>query len=217
MARGTSFGGLHSNRDLQLIQQAVDVQPAQPKLNIIEIPGADGSVDLSAQPGGRVVFSDRTITWTFGLYPGDKWHDRHRKVSNALNGLACYITLDDDPNYYYEGRLSVEKYNVDGLLKQITVKATCRPYKIKQKETEVTVSLTTALLTIPLVNDRKPVVPTLTCTAETAVVWDENTYTLAAGTHKILDIQLQEGSNELQAQVTSGTGTLTITYQEGAL
>lgn len=217
MARGTFFGGLHSNRDLGLIQQTVDVQPAKPKLNIIDVPGADGSKDLSAQPAGRVVFADREITWTFALYPGDKWHDKHREVSNALNGLALPITLDEDPGYYYTGRLTVEKYNRDGLLRQITIKANCRPFKLKQEETVVTASLTTAFKTIELPSDRKPVVPTITVTANTTLRWDGNTFTVNAGTHKILDIQLQEGLNELEAAVTSGTGTITVTYQEGAL
>lgn len=217
MARGTSFGGLHSHRDLNLIQQTVDVQPAKPKLNIIDIPGADGSKDLSAQPGGRIVFSDREITWTFALYPGENWHAKHREVSDALNGLACNIYLDDDPDYYYTGRLSVDKYSIDRTLRQITVKANCRPYKLKLEETEVTAALSTAYTALYLSCGRKPVVPTITVTAETTLLWEDTTITVTAGTHKILDIELQEGENLLEAMVTSGTGEITVTYQEGAL
>lgn len=217
MAKGTLFGGLHSSHDLHLIQQSVDVQPAQPKLNLVDVPGADGSKDLSAQPAGRVVYEDRTLTWTFALYPGQDWHVTHREVSNALNGRACEITLDDDPEYYYQGRLSVEKYKVDGLLKQITIKATCRPYKFKQEETVIRSSLTTEYQTIDLPNDRKFVVPTITVDAETTLQWEENTFTISAGTHKVLDIELKEGVNTLGAKVTSGTGTIMVAYQEGAL
>lgn len=217
MAKGTFFGGLHSSLDLHLIQQSVDVQPAQPKLNLVDVPGADGSKDLSAQPGGRVVYEDRKLTWTFALYPGQNWHAKHMEVSNALNGLSCEIVLDDDPGYYYQGRLSVEKYNVDGLLKQITVTATCRPYKFKLGETTVTSSLTTAYKAIDLPNDRKPVVPTITVTAETTLRWNGNTFTLNAGTHKVLDIELKQGANTLEAKVTSGSGSIAVAYQEGAL
>lgn len=217
MAKGTYFGGLHSNRDLHLIQQSVDVQPARPKLNIIDIPGADGSKDLSAQPGGHIVFEDREITWTFALYPGDNWHQKHREVSNAVNGLAASITLDDDPGYYYLGRLVVDSYKIDRTLRQIVIRAICRPFKLKQAVTEVTVALTTTAKTIDLSNDRKPVVPTITVTAETTLEWDGGTFTISAGTHKILDIQLHEGDNQLRAKTTSGTGSITLTYQEGAL
>lgn len=135
MARGTDFGGIHSSTDLRLIQQSVDVQPAEPKLNIVDVPGADGGKDYSEQPAGRVVYNDRKLTWLFALYPGDNWSAKHRQVSNALNGRYCKITLDTDPGYYFLGRLSVKKYNVDKTLRQITVEAICRPYMLKQQPT----------------------------------------------------------------------------------
>lgn len=137
MARGTDFGGIHSHRDLNLIQQTVEVDPAEPKLNLVEIPGADGAVDLTEQPAGRVTYNTRKITWTFALYPGESWDEKHREVSNALNGRRCNITLDADQDYYYQGRLSVSKHKVDGVLRQITVVAICQPYKLKQTQTSV--------------------------------------------------------------------------------
>lgn len=137
MARGTDFGGIHSHRDLNLIQQKVEVQPAEPKLNLVDVPGADGSKDLSTQPAGRVVYEDRTITWTFALYPGEKWDAKHRQVSNALNGRECRITLGTDPDYYFQGRVAVKKYNIDRTLRQITVEAICRPWILKRMQTSV--------------------------------------------------------------------------------
>lgn len=218
MARGTDFSGVHSDIDLHLIQQTVDVQPAEPKLNLIDIPGADGSRDLSTQPAGRVVFNDRKITWIFALYPGDNWAAKHRQVSGALNGKYCRITLDSDPEYYYQGRLVVRNYKVDNQLRQITVEATCRPYMLRQQETVAQISnLTTAYRVLELVNDRKPAIPTITVTAETTLRWNGGTITIAPGTHRILDIELQEGVNRLEAKVTTGTGSITLTYQEGAL
>jgi hypothetical protein len=137
MARGTDFGGIHSHRDLNLIQQSVEVDPAEPKLNMVEIPGADGAVDMSEQPAGRVVFNTRKITWTYALYPGESWDAKHRQVSNVLNGRKCNITLDTDPEYYYVGRLSVTKHNIDNTLRQITIVAICQPYKLRQEQTVV--------------------------------------------------------------------------------
>ncbi len=218
MARGTDFGGVHSFIDLHLIQQMVDVQPAEPKLNLIDIPGGDGAKDMSTQPAGRVVYKDRTITWTFALYPGDIWAEKHRQVSGALNGKYCRITLDSDPDYYFLGRLVVKNYKVDNQLRQITITASCRPYMLRQAETVVKVTnLSTTYRTLDLVNDRKPAIPTITVTAETTLRWNGGTVTLVPGTHKILDIELQEGINKLEAKVTTGTGGITLTYQEGAL
>lgn len=217
MARGTTFGRVHSHLDLHLIQQKVEVQPAEPRLNLVEIPGADGFKDYSETPAGRVTYKPRKILWTFALYPGDNWEEKQSEVSGKLNGLSAKITLDADPDYYYLGRLTVAKYNRDRSLRQIQVEATCQPFKLKQLETSTSLDLSTSYKTVMLLNSRKPVIPTITVTAATTIMWRGNTYALVAGTHRILGIELQEGGNELQAKVNSGTGRLTITYQEGAL
>lgn len=350
MARGTNFGGVHSHYDLNLIQQKVVVEPAEPRLNLIEIPGADGAVDMSEQPAGRVTYDTRIVTWTFALYPGENWDAKHRQVSNALNGRRCNITLDTDPEYYYQGRLRVKKHNVDGLLRQIVVEAVCQPYKLRQAPTQVFIpfcgknlldvseanqlaqlygsveyisggvrksgkyfvgyrvfvnpntvyflsvnvkkiteasapgnggriaiydkdvryavasfgslegsrafsfnsgnhnELTVLLYSdadkdlgvyeftnlqleplratayepfvvepekeVLLLNDRKPVVPTITCSAETVLGVAGASYAVKAGTHKILDFQLEEGETRITLQ---GTGAVHITYQEGSL
>ena len=218
MARGTDFGGIHSSRDLRLIQQLVEVQPAEPKLNLVDIPGADGSRDLSALPAGRVVYADRSIEWTFALYPGEKWDAKHREVSNALNGRECKITLDTDPDYYYQGRLSVKKYNHDRTLHQITVEAICRPWIMKQDETIITADLTTAAWTpIILPNEKKPVIPTVEVTTDTTFRWKGAILTVNAGTFTSLDVILDEGENTLEAQSVTQAGRITITYREGSL
>lgn len=218
MTKGTDFGGIHSSRDLHLIQQKVDVQPAEPKLNLIDIPGANGSKDLSEQPAGRLVYNDRTLTWTFALYPGEKWHDKHRQVSNALNGKRCQITLDDDPGRYYTGRLAVRSYNTDKALRQITVEATCSPWVMKHDLTVVTQTFANAnIYEIELQNERKPAVPTIELTHPASVIFDGKESSLPAGSFTSLDIELQPGSNRLLVKFPDGEGTITITYQEGSL
>lgn len=218
MARGTDFGGIHSNRDLNLIQQKVEETPAEPKLNLVNVPGADGSKDKSELPGGRLFYNDRTVSWTFALYPGEDWDAKHRQVSNALNGKRCKITLDTNPGYYYTGRLVVKKYNRDRALRQITIEATCSPYLLKQYPTVIEKNLTTSYLEINLPNEKKLAVPTIEVSAATTIRWNGLTADIAAGsTFTSLDVELQEGDNVLEAKVASGTGTITITYQEGSL
>ena len=217
MAKGTDFGGVHSFRDLHLIQQKVEVQPAEPKLNLIDIPGADGSKDLSEVPAGRMTYKDRKISWTFALYPGENWADKHRQVSAALNGKRCSITLDEDQSYYYSGRLVVKQYTRERLLRQITVEATCAPYMLKQQATTITANLTTTYKSITLNNQSKPVIPTIEVTAKTTLRWKGAAVTVNAGTFTTLDIELTQGDNLLEAKTESGTGKITVTYREGSL
>jgi hypothetical protein len=219
MARWTDFGVVRSDRDLLLIQQSVDVQPAKPKLNLIDVPGADGSKDLTELPGGRVVYEDGTITWTYALQPGEPWPEAFQRVSGAINGRRCRITLWNDPEYYYDGRVTVKSHKLDGVLRQIVVEATCRPYKLRHLETTRTVTLGTAYAKLILLNDRRPVVPTIKTTAALQLRYKGAEYALNAGTHKLLDLELREGANEIEVKLGSGatSGTVTFTYQEGAL
>ncbi len=217
MARGTDFGGVHSYRDLHLIQQSVEEAPAEPKLNLIDVPGADGSKDMSEQPAGRVVYHDRTITWVFALYPGDNWAQKHRQVSNALNGRRCRITLDDNLGYYYNGRLAVKNYKRNKTLRQIEVEAVCAPYMLKQAETVRVENLSTTERQIYVLNEFMPAIPRLKVTAPTVLGFGGNSFSLNAGEHRLLDILLPAGTSILTAKTVSGTGTLTITYQEGSL
>ena len=217
MAKGTDFGGVHSFRDLHLIQQKLVETPPAPKLNLINIPGTDGTKDLTEQPAGRVVYNDRKLTWTFALYPEDDWPAKKRQVSNALNGRRCRITLDENPDYYYDGRLTVRSYNLDKTLRQITVEATCAPYMLQQNETLINTDLSTTERTIEIQNDGKPAIPQFTTAVATIIGWNGNTFTLAAGEHRLLDIQFPAGDSVLTAKTVSGTGSLAITYQEGSL
>lgn len=221
MARGTFFGTVHSHRDLHLVQAKVDIEPAKPKTNFIDIPGADGSKDFSESPAGRVVFKTRKITWTFKLYPGDKWATKYTQVSNAINGKQCRIKMDDDALFCYVGRVSVDKFASDSILHTITVTAICQPYKLYASETKsAVVTLTASEYTdLKVMSGRMPTIPTITVTAATTIQWNGNTYSLAAGTHKILDVLFTEGSNVIRAKLTnsSSTGTIQCTYQEGAL
>lgn len=136
-AKGTTFTRLdlhgtdkkkHSADDWGLTQQHVDFGPAKPKLNYIDVPGADGSLDLTEALGVGVVYEDRELTWTFAVGADDNWTTVYRTVANFLNGKKCKIVLDDYSGYYLVGRVYCETYASDRLLRQITVKARCQPF-----------------------------------------------------------------------------------------
>lgn len=209
--KGVYFDDIHSFNDLNLILAPFVPVPATPKTNHIDITGGNGSLDLT-EALGEVTYKDREFSFTFSVNPSDtmSFDEKVSQVSNALNGKACKITLDRDSEYYWLGRCTVDKYAQDKNLKQISVKATVRPYKLKQN---ITVVETTAGA-VSLKNDRKPVVPTITVDNQTTLTFKGNEYTLNPGTHKILDIQLCEGENLI---TVDGSGHVKFEYQEGSL
>lgn len=216
---GVSFGDIHSFYDLNLILSAVEIAPASPKTNYVDIPGADGALDLT-EAHGEVKYSDRTHKFTLTMNPADDlseaaWEAKKTEVSNRLNGRACRITLDKDPDYFWQGRCAVDSYKSNKRLRQFVVAARVRPYKYKQTETVVTFDLTEAEKTVSLQNSRRSVCPVITCTDDnTVIVFNGKTFNFSAGSHKDLDIRFTEGINEV---TISGTGQVTFTYQEGDL
>lgn len=213
---GIYFGEIHSFYDLNLVLAPFVPVPAQPKTNYIDLVGGDGSLDLT-EAHGEVKFYDRDFTFTFTVHPSDEmtFDEKVTQVSNALNGKKCKITLDRDDCYYWEGRCTVDRYLQDKRLKQIVVKATVKPYKMKQNKTVSIFALTSTEQTVNIMNGRKMVVPEITCSADnTKVSFGSLTTTLSAGTHKVLDFQLKHGVNMFKV---SGTGTIKFEYQEGEL
>ena len=216
---GISFGNIHSFYDLNLILSSVTIAPAYPKTSYVDIPGADGSLDLT-EVHGEVKFYDRTILCTFTMNPsGDlseaAWEAKKTEVSNLLNGLAFRITLDKDPDYYWQGRCVVDEYKSNKRVRQFVISATVRPYKMKHAETAVSFALSSTEQIVSIRNGRKAVCPVIECTDDnTYITHGKSTCALAAGSHKTTDIIFVCGENELKL---SGAGTVTFRFQEGDL
>ena len=73
--RGISFGNIHSYYDLNLILSKAEIPPAEPKENYIDLPGGNGSLDLT-EVHGEVKFKDREgCKFTFTMNPSSDLSD----------------------------------------------------------------------------------------------------------------------------------------------
>ena len=217
--KGVLFNKIHSFYDLDLILSAAQISAAAPKETYVDIPGADVSLDFT-EALGEVKYNDRTINLVFAMNPNgnlsaDAWEWKKTEVCNALNGLACRITFDTDREYYWSGRCKVDDHASNKKVRMFSVTARVRPYKLKQAETSVSFTLASTAQTVSVMNGRKSVCPTITCSkANAKVVFNGATYTLSEGSHQYIDIRLVEGENKF---TISGSGTIAFTYQEGDL
>lgn len=216
---GVLFDDIHSFFDLDLILSSVEIAPASPKMSFVDIPGADGSIDTT-EVHGEVKYYDRVHNFTFTMNPaGDlsesAWEEKKTEISNLLNGKACRITLDKDPDYFWEGRCVIDAYKSNKRVRQFVISATVRPYKKKQSETAVSFALSSTERTVNIRNGRKTVCPVIECTgSNTKITVGNATYALGAGSHKVTDIMLFYGDNKMKL---SGSGTVTFRFQEGDL
>ena len=91
-------------------------------------------------------------------------------ILNAIHGQQLKIILDEDPDWYYIGRVELDSPSYDGTW-QFNIIGAVYPYKLKTAVTKVTASLTTADTELTLACDRRPVVPTITVSTETVLTW----------------------------------------------
>lgn len=209
--KGIWFGDYHSYYDFNLILSQVNIPPAEPKITMIDIPGGDGSVDLT-EALGDVKYKDRNCKFTFSVLPTDDFEEKKREVSGLLNGLRCKITVDKDPDYYWIGRCSVDEYASDRNLHKIVIKAIVSPYKWKQEVTKVFVPGGEGVHAV-LYNGRKPTAPTIS-TNDNTIISNGKGFIHefeVDGDHILPEFKLVFGENEVW--VTSVWGA-TFTYQE---
>lgn len=214
--RSIKFNEIDTYEDWGLLLNPRDIIKPEPKTNYVDIPGGDGSLDLSEANTEEIKYKDFTLPFDFTMVePIDNWDNKMSEISNFLHGRNMKIVQSSDPDYYYYGRCKVDKFTSSKALGTFSIKCTVGPYKLKHEKTIVKVSLENQnIKTVQIKNDRMSVIPTITCTEEVLITFKNITYSLSAGEHTLLDIQFVEGINELKL---SGSGTVTFEFQEGSL
>ena len=211
--KGITFGELHSYRDLKLILIEKEIGAPLVKTKLIEIEGADGSIDLT-DFFGEPKYGDVTHKFTFNtIVPWNDFLSHYSNVKNALHGKKLRIILDDDPSYYYVGRCYVSSFTNEKNIGTISIECECEPYKYKIEKTVVTMAIT-GTVDVVLTNSRKRAVPTITTNAPMAFAFGEHSVSNTIGTFVIPELELTEGDNII---TLSGNGTVSFVWQEGAL
>lgn len=212
---GITFGELHSYRDLNLILSEKEIGAPSVKKKLVEIEGADGSIDYTDFFGGPK-YGNATHKFTFSaLVPRSDFLTHYSTIKNALHGKKLRIVLDGDPGFFYVGRCYVSNFKNEKGIGKIEVECECEPYKYKTAKTVVTRAVDGAE-TILLTNSRKRAVPEITITAESTLnlVYGYNVWDLSGGSYTLPELELMEGENTV---TVTGTGSITFTWQEATL
>ncbi len=214
MKNGVLFGDKHSIKDWNLLMTSKNIEEAPPRTNYVKIEGRDGSIDLT-EALGDVKYDSRTLSFTFEVFaPIDYWKIK-REMSNYLNGRKMKIILDQDPLYYYYGRLEITSANFEKNVGEIKIEAVCDPYKMMNDETVVSKTVK-AEDKFTLYNQRKTVMPVIQSTGNIVFKFNNKQFSISDTTnYQSPDFILKEGKNEVE--IISGTGTLNFTYREGSL
>lgn len=237
MMKGVTFGSKHSYKDWGLILKSRPViSPPSPKTLYIDIPASDGIIDLTEWMTGEVKFENRTITCEFNVIDArSRWSNIYSEILDFLHGQQMKVILDEDPTYYYVGRLKVNEWKSDKKTSTITIEGNVEPYKMElfssledwewdsfnfetgivrdYKDIRVDESLT-----FTIEGTRKSVVPSFIVQSDDGtglkVKFNGTTYDLPDGTNRVLNIIIKDGTNTLYF---TGNGTVSIDYRGGRL
>ena len=202
-----TFGTKNSYDDFGLILTDKDIGFPEPKLEEVDVIGADGVIDLSEVLNDDIKYKTRKLQFTFTVLKGSKYWA-----------------------YYYTGRSKINSFKTSKRLCTITIDAECEPYRLdingngekwlwdtfsfQNGFIRVNAVTVNGSLQVNLQNQRKIVSPTFTCSTAMTVTFDGVTYNLPKGKTQVLGIRLQYGTNYVTFK---GKGTVKIEYQGGAL
>ena len=226
-----TFGTKNSYDDFGLILTDKDIGFPEPKLEEVDVIGADGVIDLSEVLNDDIKYKTRKLQFTFTVLKGNKyWASTVTDVANYLHGKKLRIQMDFDPAYYYTGRCKINSFKTSKRLCTITIDAECEPYRLdingngekwlwdtfsfQNGFIRVNAVTVNGSLQVNLQNQRKIVSPTFTCSTAMTVTFDGVTYNLPKGKTQVLGIRLQYGTNYVTFK---GNGTVKFEYQGGAL
>lgn len=138
MFHSVNYGDKNTWEDWKLVPTSRPLfTPPGLKTKYVDIPGRDGKLDLTEVERGYPLYNNRTGSHEFivvnDFYEpvdnSEEWYVRYSKIMNYLQGKKLRAVLEDDPEYYYEGRFSVNAWKSDKQYSKITINYDVGPYK----------------------------------------------------------------------------------------
>lgn len=108
------------------------------KEEYVDVPGADGGLDYTEALTNSVRYARRTGSWDFIVdndmtqddSSGARWPNFYSNILKTFHGKKWqYIILDDDPQYYWRGRTSVQGGLGNKDYSSVTINYNLEPYK----------------------------------------------------------------------------------------
>lgn len=131
MYHSITFGDKNTWDDWHLVPSSRPVfNPPEQKVKTLDIPGGDGLIDLSQALTGYPVYQNRIGSFEF-LVMNDyrPWQILYSDIMDYLHGQTMRAVLEDDPEYYYHGRFSVNAWKSEKNWSKIVIDYSVSPYK----------------------------------------------------------------------------------------
>lgn len=131
MYHSVTFGDRNTWDDWRLVPASRPLfNPPAQKTKVIDIPGGDGVIDLSQALTGYPIYQNRTGSMEFIVMNDFRaWQVAYSDIMDYLHGQSMRAVLEDDPEYFYEGRFTVNSWKSEKDRSRITIDYDVNPYK----------------------------------------------------------------------------------------
>ncbi len=131
MYHSVTFGDKNTWDDWRLVPSSRPLfDPPAQKVKTLDIPGGDGVIDLSQALTGYPVYQNRTGSMEFIVMNDFKpWQTAYSDIMDYLHGQTMRAVLEDDPEYFYEGRFAVNAWKSEKDWSRIVIDYDVGPYK----------------------------------------------------------------------------------------
>ena len=229
---GVLFGDKHSFRDFGLYPKSkMVVDPPDVREVYVEVAGADGDLDITEALTGRANYESREGKFEFTLIDRTKWDYTYSLIMNTLHGRKMRVILDEDPYWYYNGRIKIDSFKTNKRTATIAIEGYFDPYKKSliansqqwlwdpfNFETDVARDYMSIVvdgtLTVTVVGSRMPVTPVIEASSAMTVRFEGTTYQLSAGNNRIAGMVLEDDE---YVMTFTGNGTVSIQFEVGSL
>lgn len=130
----------HTWMDFHLAPSAVPFfPPPEQKVITVDIPGINGSIDLSNSLTGKPLFKNRVGSFEFYIL-SDEPTEVYLRMLNTIHGKYMKIFLpDDEPERYYRGRVTVDSFtpSTDGSPSTVTISAEVEPFSYPANSSDI--------------------------------------------------------------------------------
>lgn len=166
MYHSITFGEKNTWDDWHLVPVSRPLfNPPSLKKKTLDIQGGDGLLDLSETLTGYPLFNNREGSFEF-IVMNDylPWYETYSMICNYLHGRRMKAVLEDEPEYYYEGRFTVNSWKSEKVFSKITIDYSVAPYKKRFSGSHITVNGGAVMRSVDIGNDiygNAPVCPKL--------------------------------------------------------
>lgn len=238
MYHSITFGDKNTWTDWHLIPSSRPIFNLPPlKTRFVDIPGANGQLNMSGISTGRPIYGPRTGSLEFVVMNGYlNWEESYSNIMNYLHGRTMTAILEDDPDFYYEGIFTVNQWQSSKVFSLITIDYNLNPYKLSNSGTldywlwdpfDFEIGIVTDNVdyenvvingpdshTMTIIGSPKASALRVSATTATMTVKFKGTvYPIPKGISFIPGIMLLDGVNTL---TFSGYGAVTIDYRGGS-